>query len=920
LLIEVTSMLKHRLAFVSTVLCLFLLGCGGGASSPTVSSISPTSATVGDPVFALAVTGTNFTSSTLVSFGDTVLTPSSRSQTELIVTVPAASFAAARVIPVSVTGSSSSQSFTINNPVPALASLSLSSVTTGGSDFVLDVTGTKFVTDTTLNFGGVALTPSAITPSSLTVTVPASEIAKGRALSITAANHGPGGGVSNGLDFAVLNPLPAITSLSVSTVTTGSSSFSLDILGTSFVSDTTVNFGSLVFTPVSCTPTQMTVEVPASAISKGGFIRITASSPAPGGGMSNELSFTVSNPRPALSRISPPSVTAGSSDVTLTLTGSGFTPDSALALGDTPLTATFAGGTQITVVIPAQSLAQAGTATLTVTNPEAGGGDSNAISFTVRARAQLAWSTVVNNNAVMPNSSKHFNSYNTPSITIGGLVVFKGQSKGSDSSGGNGGGEGEQTVLAAAASSDSGPVRGIYTRRMSGGSNAIRVVTDNSTAVPAPNNTTYNGSPAEFIEFPSFPRVDAISGSVAFRGQHQPVYTYTLPDGTEARIGSAGVYTNPAGSLITGVGLMGVAPDYSYFQVPGALPGTRFDQFPGSPAITGSIIAFKGNYTESGVSKTGVFYRNVLADGGKSAVQLIANASTVIPNQPLGGNVTFGSTAPPTAVNGQIVFTAWDNEDNPTLAGIYLAPLTPNSPLRTLVGVQTQVPGEAEGTTFTQFGEGLSFDGRYVGFWASWGSETKTITLICPTDGNKDILAACNQMYPNGFQTQVPIHQGVFVYDTFASQLIPIAKSPADFDDFMYWVFSGRPPGVGSGGEGDDVVPEPPRWRSSAFLSTSGQAGGQFQIVFKAKSGPVDGIYVAQGPAAAPIETIVDTTMPAQGFDPEAPATAYVVGVAFERESFRGNWFVFSGSMEDPATTEGMAGVYVAHVPPPGVN
>jgi hypothetical protein len=365
---------------------------------------------------------------------------------------------------------------------------------------------------------------------------------------------------------------------------------------------------------------------------------------------------------------------------------------------------------------------------------------------------------------------------------------------------------------------------------------------------------------------------------------------------------------------------MGVAPDYSYFQVPGAAPGTRFDQFPGAPAVTGSIIAFKGNYTEGDVSTTGVFYRDLLADGSKAPVQLIANSSTVIPNQPAGGTVTFGSTAPPSAANGEVVFTAWDNEDNPTLAGIYLAPIEPNPPLRTLVGLDSQVPGEPDGTTFTQLGEGSSFDGRFVGFWASWGSETRTITLVCPTDGNKDILAACNEMYPNGFQTQVSVHQGIFVYDTVANELIPIAKSPSDFDGFLYWVFSGRPPGVGSGGEGEDVVPEPPRWRSSAFLSVSGQPGGQFQLVFKAKSGTVDGLYLAQGPNGGPAQTVADTTMLAQGFDPQAPASAYVVGVALERESFRGNWLVFSGSMEDLAESEGMAGVYVAHVPPPGVN
>ena len=39
--------------------------------------------------------------------------------------------------------------------------------------------------------------------------------------------------------------------------------------------------------------------------------------------------------------------------------------------------------------------------------------------------------------------------------------------------------------------------------------------------------------------------------------------------------------------------------------------------------------------------------------------------------------------------------------------------------------IGSQVPGEAAGVTLTKFGEGLSFDGRYVGFWGSWGSESR---------------------------------------------------------------------------------------------------------------------------------------------------------------------------------------------------
>jgi hypothetical protein len=824
-------MLKHKLTFVSAVLCVFLLGCGGHSSplpqvtpitpTPTVASISPTSAAVGDPAFSLAVSGAYFTSSSTVSFDGVILTPTSWTANQLVVTVPTSAFPEVKVVDVTVPGSSS----------PAQ-------------------------------------------------------------------------------NFNVINPVPALTSLSVPMITTGSSDFSLEIVGLKFMSNTVVNLGSLVLTPNPCMHTQMTVTVPASAIAHEGVLNITATTPGPGGGVSNSLTLTVANPQPALNLVSPPSVTAGSPDVTVTLTGSGFVSDSALAMGQTQMVPEIVSPTEMTVVVPAGSLSQAGATTFTVTNPGPGGGVSNPLAFTIHGLAQLSWSTVVNNNLVMPYSSYNFNSYSQPSVNSNGLVVFKGQSSIATS------GAGTDTLLV-----PSGSLTGIYTRLMSSGHSQVVRIADTSTTVPSPNNTKYNGQYALFTEFPNFPRIDIAQSTVAFRGQHLPVYTYTPKGGSKTSVGSAGIYSNPVFSLSTGVGQMAAAPGYSYFQVPGAASGTHFDQFPGAPAIDcSSILAFQGNYTEAGISETGVYYRDLLANFGQAPVGLIANTSTLIPNQPSGGTVTFGALAAPSAVNNELVFTGWDNQQNPALAGIYLAPAKPTPQLQTLVGLQTQVPGEADGVTFTQLGGSLGYDGRYVAFWGAWGSETKPILLTCPTTGIPSVIATCNSMYPNGYQTTVPVHQGIFVYDTATSQLVSVAKAPGEFDGFLYWVFYGRAAGTPDPNVGPDVIPEPPAWRSFPYLSVSGQSGAQFQIVFKAQSGAVDGVFLAQGPAAAPIETVLDTTMQAQGLDPQAPVAASIVGLGMERDGFRGNWFVLTGSMLDSSTSQGMAGVYVTHVPPPGAN
>ena len=133
-----------------------------------------------------------------------------------------------------------------------------------------------------------------------------------------------------------------------------------------------------------------------------------------------------------------------------------------------------------------------------------------------------------------------------------------------------------------------------------------------------------------------------------------------------------------------------------------------------------------------------MFYRPVVpADaGGDAPIQLVANSDTEVPNPgACAPGTTFGSTAPPSAAGDYMVFVGFDNEDDPTCGGVYLSPLAqPPEQLTTLVGLETRVPGQGK-ETFTQFGEGLSYDGRLVSFWGAWGEETRTVRLYCPEGG-----------------------------------------------------------------------------------------------------------------------------------------------------------------------------------------
>lgn len=516
----------------------------------------------------------------------------------------------------------------------------------------------------------------------------------------------------------------------------------------------------------------------------------------------------------------------------------------------------------------------------------------------VAAAGDFSWQVVVNNGVKLPGDTRNFNSYNQPSLNVNGMVVFRARS-----TAGKSGGE---------------PAHGVFIRDM-GARTPVVTILDRNTAVPYPNNL---GS--TFVEPPAFPRIGMRTNAIVTRGNHQPVWKYQLSDGTESRAGTTGIYTNPFGALLTGASKLGVVPQFQYMEVPGTV-AIPFDVFPGAPAATDvATIVFKGNYTMLGKSETGIYYRDLInaPTGGFSPVVTVADTTMTMP----GTGVLFGSTAPPSAVGRKVVFTGLDNEDNPTMGGIYLATMNQTKPpLTTLVKIGTQVPGEAPGAVFNRLGEGLSFDGRFVAFWGAWGNQSKGLVLQCSAEGSKELQAYCKQTYPNGYAVSVPVNQGMFVFDTTTGALAAAAKSPADFDDFVYWSFSGLVPGTGKS-DG-----EPARWRSASFAAVSGLVDGKltdpsFHAVFKARKGqvvnggyvnPVDGLYLRKGPGGYPITTVVETGMDGTLIDSGAvdPLTMEhlpVTAMGVERDGFRGNLLAVNVSMATAAA--GWAGIYMTPV------
>jgi copper(I)-binding protein len=312
------------------------------------------------------------------------------SSTQLTAAIPASDIATAGTANVTVFnpapggGESGAVTFTINNPAPTISSISPATAVAGSGNFTLTITGTNFVTNSVVRWNGSDRTTTFVSSTQLTAAISASDVATAGTANVTVFNPTPGGGTSNAATFTITNPSPTITAISPSTTVAGSGNFTLTITGTNFVNGSVVRWNGSDRTTGFVSSTRLEAAIPASDVATAGTANVTVFNPTPGGGTSNAATFTITNPSPTITTISPSTTVAGSSGFTLTITGTNFVNGSVVRWDGSPRPTTFVSSTQLTATIPASDVATAGTANVTVFNPTPGGGESGAVTFTIQ--------------------------------------------------------------------------------------------------------------------------------------------------------------------------------------------------------------------------------------------------------------------------------------------------------------------------------------------------------------------------------------------------------------------------------------------------------------------------------------------------------------------------------------------------------
>src|ERR1035441_10919436 len=149
------------------------------APTPSISNLSPNSATAGGPAFTLTVNGSGFLVGSTVQWNGPALSTNYVSGTQLTASVSASQIASQGTASVTVLNpggaNSNAVTFTINAPTPSISNLSPNSATAGGPAFSFTVNGSGFLVGSTVRWNGSALSTSYVSGTQLAASVRSEE-------------------------------------------------------------------------------------------------------------------------------------------------------------------------------------------------------------------------------------------------------------------------------------------------------------------------------------------------------------------------------------------------------------------------------------------------------------------------------------------------------------------------------------------------------------------------------------------------------------------------------------------------------------------------------------------------------------------------------------------------------------------------
>src|SRR5207247_1750601 len=175
------------------------------------------------------------------------------------------------------------------------------SATAGGAASTLRVSGSSFAASSVVQWNGTARATTFMSSTQLQAAIDASDIAAAGTAQVTVVTPAPGGGPAVALTFVVARPAPTLRALAPCRARRAAALSTLRVSGSSFAASSVVQWNGTARATTFVSSTQLQAAIDASDIAAAGTAQVTVVTPAPGGGISVALTFTVDPPMATLS-------------------------------------------------------------------------------------------------------------------------------------------------------------------------------------------------------------------------------------------------------------------------------------------------------------------------------------------------------------------------------------------------------------------------------------------------------------------------------------------------------------------------------------------------------------------------------------------------------------------------------------------
>jgi probable HAF family extracellular repeat protein len=265
---------------------------------------------------------------------------------------------------------------------PILQSVSPASAAAGQNGFTLLLRGADFKEGALVYWNGTILPTTFVSGKLLKAEVAANLVTEAGTASVVVVNPAPGGS-SDALPLEIRHPQPRFDRLTPNQTTAGSGDLIVTLEGTQFHRNAVVHCNGVPLKTFFLSPTRLRALVDASKMRTPGTASFTVVNPTPGGGASAAQMLRIVAPQYWLWQLTPDNAPAGSSSVSLVVTGMGFTPDCVVYWDDTPLATQYTTSQRLTATVPAGLLNQAALAAISVQQGTSGRVRSNTRDFAV---------------------------------------------------------------------------------------------------------------------------------------------------------------------------------------------------------------------------------------------------------------------------------------------------------------------------------------------------------------------------------------------------------------------------------------------------------------------------------------------------------------------------------------------------------